>query len=165
MSYTSLIPSVTISVQNLYDLLDTYFESPVLEKVKDEKDVSVYMCKIATLLAGLEQRYLVVTTEQDRHPIGTKFELSNISWKTFQTRTIPQNIPVPKHSYAPKSDPIFMTSVTLKKRYETHTDYDITGYPGCMITLLHKNKNLYEYPEHGSIATAIETYKTLFIIL
>ena len=38
MSYTSLIPSVTISVQNLYDLLDTYFESPVLEKVKDEKE-------------------------------------------------------------------------------------------------------------------------------
>jgi hypothetical protein len=165
MSAYTTINSVSISAQNLYDLMDTYFEGPTLEKVKDDKDVSVYMCKIASLLAGLDQRYLVVTTERDNQPIGKRFTLSNIQWKSFQTRTLPQNLPLPKQSYSPKSSDIFMTPVNLLQRYETHTEYNINGYTGCMLTLLHKNKNLYEYPEQGTIATALETYKTLFIIL
>lgn len=161
-TYTNVNP---ITVQNFYDVIDSYFESPILEKVKDENNVSVYMCKIASLLAGLDQRYLVVTSDRDRQPVGTKFNLSNIQWKSFQTRTIPQHINVPKHSYSPKNDDTFMTPVTLIKRNETHTDYNIQDYQGCMLTLIHKNKNVYEYPEKGTIATAIETYKTIFTIL
>lgn len=164
--YTTINPNDSISAQNLYDLVDTYFGHPVLEKVKEDRGVSVYMCKIASLLAGIEQRYLVVTSEQDKQPIGKRFPLSNISWKTFQTRTLtsaPQSLP--KHSYNPKNDNMFMVPVNLKERTETHTDYHIQGFQGCMMTLLHKNKNLYEYPEKGTIATALETYKTVFIIL
>lgn len=164
--YTTINPNDSISAQNLRDLIDSYFESPVLEKVKEDRGVSVYMCKIASLLASVDQRYLVVTSEQDNQPIGKRFPLSNISWKTFQTRTLPSApLTIPKHSYHPQNAEMFMIPVSLKERTETHTDYHIQGFHGCMLTLLHKNKNVYEYPEKGTIATALETYKTVFIIL
>jgi len=164
--YTTINVNDSISAQNLYDVIDSYFESPILEKVKEDRGVSVYMCKIASLLAGAEQRYLVATVEQDNQPVGKRFPLSNISWKTFQTRTLPtSHQSLPKHSYSPKNEEMFTVPVSLKERTETHTDYHIQGFQGCMMTLLHKNKNLYEYPEKGTIATALETYKTVFIIL
>ena len=31
---------------------------------------------------------------------------------------------------------------------------------GATVTLLHKNKNLYEYPPNGNLASCLETYKT-----
>lgn len=30
-----------------------------------------------------------------------------------------------------------------------------------MVTLIHKNKNLYEYPPSGNLASCLETYKTV----
>ena len=137
-----------ITVQNLYELINSYFDSPILQKTKDDhiSHLSIYMCKISSLLAGADQRYLIVTTEQNHQPVGSKLPLTNISWKSFQSRTIPTHIPnIPKHSYSPKSDDIYLIPVSLIERYEDHTDYymDKEGYHDVCITLLHKNKNKY----------------------
>jgi hypothetical protein len=171
MSNTSPLRSEVTYIQDgpevyLYPIIDSYFDRPVLEKTKDSNNLSVYMCKIASLLAGAEQRYLVVTTVIDRNPVGTRVALASLKWKSFQARTIPQYIPsIPKHSYSPKSTGEYLTPVHLSKRYEDHTEYSLEGYPTVAVTLLHKNKNMYEYAEKGMVATALETFRCVFVVL
>lgn len=97
------VDNVNFSLKNFYELLDNYFESPTLEKVQDTQNTSVYMCKIHTLLASPEKRYIVAITNQDKNPIGKKIPLENINWKSFQTRSfanVEKNIIT--HKYSPK---------------------------------------------------------------
>lgn len=150
----------------LYPIIDAYFDHPVLEKTKNDNalSISIYMCKISTLLAGADQRYLVVTVDMDSRPVGSRISLSELSWKSFQTRTIPQYLTCPKHSYLPKSDQPYLIPVDLVKRYEDHTDYSLDGYPSLTVTLLHKHKNLYEYSEKGVLASALETFRCVIVI-
>lgn len=164
-----------VSVLNLYQLVDSYFNSPILEKVKDDpiRNLSVYMCKIATLLGGADQRYLVVTCNMDDRIIGTRLKLENIEWKSFQTRTISppkgsQSIPeyqhLPKHSYLPKNESDYLIPIHLIQRHEDHTEYQMDGYPNCAITLLHRTKNIHEFAERGSLASAFETFRTVLVL-
>jgi len=167
MSKYTMIDSIdsNFSVKNIRDLVDSYFNSPTLEKIKDESSISVYMCKISTLLGGLNQRYLVAVAPRDKHPIGTHILLSNISWKSFQARTLSgMKHDMIKHSYLPSQEPSFMADVSLTTRDEDHTEYRIDGYMGVIISLIHKNKNLYEYPPTGKLASCFETFQTVMVL-
>jgi hypothetical protein len=162
MSYTFI--ENNFYSNNLYELIDNYFESPVLQKTQNKNNSSIYMCKIKTLLASPEQRYLIATTSLDKNPIGIQIPLYNISWKSFQTRSLPiLDIKLPQHNYSPKNNQDYMIKVSVINRYEDHTDYNIDGYKS-IVTLLHKNKNLYEYPPNGNLAACLETYKTIIIL-
>jgi len=156
---------INFSVKNIQDLVDSYFNSPTLEKIKDDSTVSVYMCKISTLLAGLNQRYLIAITSRDKHPIGTRILLANINWKSFQSRTLSgMKHDMIKHSYAPNQDPSFMVNVSMTTRDEDHTEYMIDGYRGMIVSLIHKNKNVYEYPPTGNLASCFETFQTVIVL-
>ena len=169
-NHVSYLQSYDTSSHHLYELIDSYFDHPILEKTRDDvmNSISIYMCRISTLLGGADQRYLVVTSEIDSHPIGTRLRLSNMIWKSFQTRTIPQYLTkIPKHSYTPKTDSEYLKPIVMTNRYEDHTDYrfdGVDGYSRMTVTLLHKTKNLYEYAERGTLATALETFKALVLI-
>lgn len=163
MAYT-FIDDVNFSSKNLYDLIDQYFESPVLKKIQNQKNLSIYMCRIKTLLASPEKRYIIAITELDRNSIGTSLPLSNIIWRSFQTRCLSNvDIDLPDHKYSPKNESNYIIPVSLTNRYEDHTDYKISNY-NATVTLLHKNKNLYEYPPNGNLASCLETYKTIIVI-
>ena len=159
------------SIKNLYEIIDDYFDSPYLEKVQDNDSISMYMCKISTLLAGSEQRYLIAICNRDKNEIGKKVPLSNINWKSFQTRTLvpnSSNYKIIPHSYSPKNNEKFNSIlVNLLKRYEDHTEYffEDKNYNNCIVSLLHKNKNLYEYPDSGNLPACLETFKTIILIL
>ena len=73
------------------------------------------------------------------------------------------DINLPSHKYSPKNEVSYTIPVSLMKRYEDHTDYLINNI-GVTVTLLHKNKNLYEYPPTGNLASCLETYKTILVI-
>lgn len=163
MSYTFL-DNTDFSSKNLYELINNYFESPVLQKTENKSTSSIYMCKIKTLLASPEQRYLIAITPLDRNQIGKRISLENISWKSFQTRSlINLEIDLPVHKYSQKNHSDYTIPVSLINRYEDHTDYIINNY-NSTVTLLHKNKNLYEYPPNGNLAACLETYKTIIVI-
>lgn len=156
------------SIKNLYELIDDYFDSPILEKVQDNQNISMYMCKISTLLAGTEQRFLIAICNRDTNPIGKNVYLSNINWKSFQTRILNNSLHpnIIKHSYQPKNKERFTSiQVNLLKRYEDHTEYyfDDKNYKNFIVSLLHKNKNLYEYPDYGNLAACLETFKTIIL--
>jgi hypothetical protein len=163
MSYT-ILDNSSISSKNLYDLIDSYFESPILEKTQNQNNSSIYMCKIKTLLASPDQRYIVATTQLDNNPLGMKLPLSNIIWKSFQTRSLSNvSINLPLHKYSPKNESSYTIPVSIIKRFEDHTDYLINNF-NSTVTLLHKNKNVYEYPSNGNLASCIETYRTIIVL-
>jgi len=164
----SMLDTQDFSIKNMYELIDDYFDSPILEKVQDSHSISMYMCKIATLLGGLEQRFLIAICNRDYNPIGKKIPLININWKSFQARTLNDSHPnIIKHSYSPKNKNRFTSiDVNLLKRYEDHTEYYFPdkSYNNFIVSLLHKNKNLYEYPESGNLTACLETFKTLILL-
>jgi hypothetical protein len=165
-----MIDTDNFYTKNLYEIIDDYFDSPILEKIQDNQNISVYMCKISTLLASLEQRYLIAITNKDNNSIGRRLSLSNINWKSFQTRTLvpnSSNYKIISHSYSPKNNDRFNSIfVNLLKRYEDHTEYffEDKNYNKFIVSLLHKNKNLYEYPESGNLPACLETFKTIILI-
>lgn len=163
MSYTFL-DNTNFSSKNLYEIINNYFENPVLQKIQNKDASSIYMCKIKTLLASPEQRYLIAITSLDKNKIGTRIILENIHWRSFQTRTLSNvEADLPTHKYSPKNNNDYTIPVSLTNRYEDHTDYIINNY-NSTVTLLHKNKNLYEYPPNGNLASCLETYKTIIVI-
>lgn len=165
----SMLDAQDFSIKNMYELIDDYFDSPILEKVQDAQSISMYMCKISTLLAGLEQRFLIAICNRDSNPIGKKVSLINIDWINFQARTL-NNTSHPniiKHSYSPKNNPRFTgIDVSLLREYENRTEYYFKdkNYKNFIVSLLHKNKNLYEYPESGNLTACLETFKTLILL-
>ena len=161
MAYSYLQGS-DIRTENIYLIISSYFDNPVLQKTKDDINIngSVYMCKINSLLAGADQRYIVVTTEKDHHPIGKYLPLDTIMWKSFQTRTLSHIPGLKKHSYTPKNEELYLASLKLVERYEDHTDYFIDSL-STNLTLIHKHKNKYEYSEKGSLAAALETFQCI----
>ena len=123
------------------------------------------MTKIKTLLASPEQRYIIAITNLDNYQIGKKLPLNNIPWKSFQTRyltNLEKNIVT--HSYSSKNIPEYTIKLSLLNRYEDHTDYLLDNYKSVIVTLIHKNKNLYEYPPSGNFASCLETYKSVIVI-
>ena len=162
-------PNTNFFTKNVYDLIDTYFDEPDMEKIKNEKGMSVYMCKLVTLLASAEQRYLIAISSQDSIPVGYRLPLKNIEWKSFQARSLPEKdyLIKTKHSYMAKNKPEYQINVFLKNRFEDHTDYvldDQEANMKCSITLLHKRKNLYTFPDHGTIGACLETFQTVITI-
>ncbi len=157
--------TINFETTNVSDLIDSYYDYPILEKIKNEKGVSIYMCKVKTLLGGIEQRYLIAICKQDQIPLHTKIKLSNLSWINFQARTLKEDQGVSTyHSYTPKTTSDYYIPVLMKQRFEDHTDYTLSDYPHVTVTLLHKNKNLYYYPDKGHIAACFETFQTVLTI-
>ena len=163
MSYT-FIENTDFSTKNLYEIINNYFESPILKKIENKSKFSIYMCKIKTLLASPEQRYLIAITPIDRNQIGTQIYLENINWKSFQTQSLSNiEFDLPIHKYSQKNHSDYTIPVSLINRYEDHTDYIINNH-NATVTLVHKNKNLYEYPPNGNLAACLETYKTIIVV-
>ncbi len=57
--------------------------------IRNSPSYSLYYAKIGCLLC-IEDRYIICVIEEDPYPIGHQEYLSNLSWVSFQTRTITQ---------------------------------------------------------------------------
>ena len=64
-------------------------------------------------------------------------------------------------SYTVPSTPKFDIKLQLVERQEEISRYKTLGNFFVYISLLHDNKNLYEYPNTGTLISALETFKTI----
>lgn len=147
--------------QTLRRILDTYFDHPTMQKIKDEDatTTSVYMCRIASLLLN-EQRYLVAIVHRDDAPIGSLVPLVDLHWTCFQSRILEGDefVSVRQHSYMTKRElgtPVHRTQVN-----SAYSSYRSDALP-IDITLLHTSDDEYEYPATGTLASCLETYRTI----
>ena len=146
--------------EEVYTLVDDYFDHPVMTKAGDSADLSIYMVKIHSLLA-LENRFLVATTGRDRYPMGFKIPLKEVPWVSFHTtrRENPERGYIP-HKYVPKRQPMFQRRIALFKRDASASAYDADDLP-VVVTIQHGKKSPYAYNQEGTITLALETFSTI----
>lgn len=169
MAY-QMIDSTPLAHQEVYDLIDHYFDSPQMQKMKNDGDMSVYMTRIATLLASPEQRYLVVVAPIDTRAIGTRVPLSDLKWQSLQTRSLTNvDHTIHRHSYQPKLTKQYAIRMKLIQRFPNRTEYDFNTesrlHHVCTMSLIHTNPNQpLEFPESVILSGSLELYRTVLFI-
>ncbi len=143
---------------NLRKLLCDYSENPIMTKTGNGGGFSIYKVKINTLLLN-NHRYLVAMVEQDAHPFGREVPLKMLRWKVFQAISHDEGDHCRSHNYRPKMVMPYTTVIHIHTKDAEYTRYRAPGVRG-FIDLLGDT----EYPERGTIATAMETFNTVVIL-
>lgn len=143
----------------VFEYFVEYFNNPVMIKIKNVNDFSMYCVKIYALL-GNAYRYLIALTERDFEEIGFEKHLKEIEWVSLQTRTLQEKHNVSTHSY-PKNLKQLNDKINVQTRTEDASTYKAEKLP-LIITLLNTRKNnTYQYSPIGTIASALETFQTI----
>jgi len=158
--YGSLIDgSIDLEKEEVYDLFTEYFNNPSMTKIKEAGDFSIYMTKLDSLLL-VEYKYIVVMVSRDSKPIKTQEKLSNLKWKSIQTRFLSDMYNIPKHDYPKKKTPFSIKKIFLIERDDNQSKYSCEDIP-ITVTLLHSNQEFCDYMDTGILIRAIETFKTV----
>lgn len=147
--------------EKMYKFFDTYFNHPIMVKIKNVNGHSMYMTKTYCLLSN-ECRYIIAFVHQDMMPLRTKESLASLKWISLQTRTLPDHHNLPSHGYQPKRDGPLNVLITRNKLTKDASTYVCEEFP-ITVTLLH-TKNNNEYQDRGNIIAALETYNTIICI-
>jgi hypothetical protein len=158
MNYGQLLDSYEPEKEFVYESFCRYFNNPVMTKVKDVGGYSVYMAKNHCLLTK-ECQYIIVCVENDNDGINQTKSLDSIQWISLQTRTIKDNHTLPSHSYQPARTGVMTSKITRTEKTPTTSTYSCKELP-IIVTLLNKD-NKSQYPDSGTVVTALETYKTV----
>ena len=159
MEYGTLLDIYDFNKENIYLLINTYFDDPYMFKIKDIEKQSIYATKIQCLLGNV-YRYLFVIIDKDINPINSRMKLTDLKWVSFQTRTLDDIYNIPTHTYKPKNNNEFTSLIELTEKKEEHTEYICKQF-GIIITLLHTKKGGYKYQDRGTLCAALETYNTV----
>lgn len=147
--------------KKFYEYLDFYYDHPLMKKIKDEHEYSVYMCKIYSLLLN-EKRYLIAIVQKDHYPINHICNLIDLNWISFQARVLDdyEYTEINSHSYLSKKTPNYSV-------YKISQDVDKSIYHlknnefPIEIILLHTHHDIFEYPNDGNLVSCLETYQTI----
>jgi hypothetical protein len=130
-----------------------------MQKVKDDDKFSVYMARLQCLLLN-EQRYIVALVPRDRFPPTHRQPLGNLHWLSLQIRNLEEGPDIAPQSYNMKRTAEFQRRIKVSTRNEDVTTYTIDDLP-VQLSLLHTRGNEYEYPNEGSLISALETFRTV----
>lgn len=160
--YGEVLGMYNPSYNTLYENFASYFNYPTMTKMYDSGQHSVYMTKLYCLLST-ECRYILAIIPKDTMPIGSKEKLAELQWVCLQTRTLPENHPIPAHGYTPaRKGPllvkIYRTSSTPEASMYKCEDLPLT------VTLLSTKQSSTDYQNEGHIIAALETYQTIITL-
>lgn len=145
-----------------YNLINEYYDSPIMTKIKDiDDEYSMYAEQLSCLLLN-EERYIIAVCPIDTNPVQSRMKLLQLRWISFQARSLHDELPVSgSHQYEIKRTDKFNLSLTLSERTPKFTKYNIKGNTSMNVTLLHTRGLEYEYPNEGNLISALETFQTV----
>lgn len=145
----------------VYRMFAEYFDHIRLTKIKDEKEWSVYMASLPCLLLN-EQRCIVVMTPRDFFPPSHTESIDNMRWISLQTRTFASDTypDLIGQAYEMKRNGFFEKRIVNISRNRNISTYTVDDLP-LLVSLLHIRGNEYEYPNEGTLNSAIETFRTI----
>ena len=140
----------------IYDIFSDYYDNPLLYKIKNENGFSLFGIQLPSLLLN-EKRFLIVTTNGN---FDNQRRLRNIPWLTLQVRTLTNNnqynnLPTFKYKVKRKSE--FNEPLSVVHRTKEITNYKTEKLP-INVSLLHSKGLEYEYPNDGTLISALETF-------
>jgi len=144
----------------VYDAFTEYFNNPVMTKIKNVQNYSVYMCNIYSML-GKSYRYLILFVEHDNNPNGVEKQMNECEWASLQTRTLEDNHKLKPHFYNARKTVELSQKINISTRDNIQCNYTTETFP-LNVTLLNTRKNnKYQYQPIGTIVSALETYQTI----
>ena len=153
-------PHYDPSKNRVYEAFTDYFNNPLLTKIKNVDNYTVYMARIHSML-GNSYRYLVLFVERDVNMFGTTKHMKELTWISLQTRTLEDKHDLKSHTYQAEQKPPLNQKINIQNQNETKSTYNSIDFP-LVITLLHTRKNnSYQYQPTGTIVSAIETFQTI----
>ena len=149
-------------------LLVDYFNNPTMTKVTENfNNYAVYVVCVKTMLLS-DKRYVIVNSPKDEVEIGGTKKLSDLKFKILQTKEIDGTFGVPlknvTYSVRENNCEEFLNEINIVNRTTETTEYSCKGYDDISITMIHKDKFLYEFPDNATLLSAIEKYSTLIFI-
>jgi hypothetical protein len=143
----------------VYQLFTEYYDNMTLRKVKDDDKFSVYMARLQCLLLN-EQRYLIAVIPRDQFPPSHQKPLENLRWVSLQIRNLEEEYSIQPQTYNMKRTQDFQRRIKVESRNENVTTYNVQDLP-IKLSLLHTRGQEYEYPNEGSLISALETFRTI----
>lgn len=152
---------ISLDKEKWYDLLSAYFDFPDMVKLRnDGVEYSVYGIQLPCMLLN-EKRYLIALCPFDVVSIGKKKPLRDLKWVSLQARALSDEslYSLPVHTYTIKNEQKFSIPITLYHRSKKISTYRDDS--NLEVSLLHQRNIEYEYPDHGTLVSAIETFQTI----
>ena len=143
----------------IYDIICNYFDNPIMHKIKDINNYSVYMAKIRTGLS-IDNRYLMAFVDKDTNPVDFTYRLNEIFWVSFQCRQIRDLHNIPFHTYSQKKSAPYTSILNLSERKDTSNVYESDDL-NIIVTILNTSGNMYQYSPKGTLNNALETWNTI----
>lgn len=149
----------SLEYQYIYNLISEYYENPLLYKIKDEENHSLFGAQLSSFLLN-ERYYIICSTSLTQEK--TMF-LKDIPWTSFQVRTLTDDkySDLPKIKYRIKKENKFGTPLRLISRNTDISSYKTNLNLPLTISLLHTKGLEYEYSNEGTIQSALETHQTI----
>lgn len=158
--YGELLGVYEPAKDQVYSMFDTYFNHPIMTKIKDVDHTSMYMSKTYCLLSN-ECRYIVAFVLRDPLVSGTKQPLEVLPWVSIQTRTLGDHHELPPHDYQADASTHLKQPITRVSFNGKLSTYSCDGLP-LTVSLLHTKPNdKFEYQDRGMLVSALETYQTI----
>lgn len=136
-----------------------YYGDLDMIKVKQVNNTGIYMAKVPCGLINSHRYVIASLPNDDRSPLNTLRKLSAIPWVILQTRTLPENIPLPVQYYESRRYPPLMGAIQLSQRSETEWTYVCDSMP-VTVKLYPKGKAGFDYADKGTIVSALESFNT-----
>ena len=153
-------PEYDPSKNHVYEAFSEYFNNPVMKKIKNVSNYTVYMTKIHAML-GNAFRYLILFVERDVNDTGTEKRMVDLNWVSLQTRTLDDHHDLKSHSYQVRKLPSLTKKINIVTRSEEQSIYSVEDYPITLTLLNTRKNNTYQYQPTGTIVSALETFQTI----
>lgn len=147
--------------RKIRNVINTYYDVPIMEKTKNEMDKSIYMCRIQSLLLH-NHRYLIAVCPIDDNPVGVRTMIKDLPWECLQARILENEefMGLVQHYYESKRDSVFLMEMKRTVQLDAYSVYQ-SANAEIEITLLNTVKDIYEYPEQGTLLSCLETFQTI----
>lgn len=145
----------------IYDMFTKYLNNPVMSKIKNDNNLSMYLTK-TYCLTSTTCRYIIAFVPINKSSIGSIENLSELNWVSLQTRTLEEKFQnIGPHGYTPQEKGPLMSKIHRTKITKEASTYQCEDYP-LIITLLHDTKkNSDSYQTSGNIILALESWNTI----
>jgi hypothetical protein len=161
--YGELLIDTNPQIDLLYGYFDKYFNYPLMIKIKNIDDKSMYICKIKCIKENTN-KYIIVFSNYDTSPIGKNIQLKRLQWSSLHTSILPTKYNIIEHEYTPNINNPLKVEINRIKITSEGSTYECNDFP-ISIKLIPKNYNSNEYNESGNIINALETYSTVVTII
>lgn len=161
MNYGTLIDeSFNPTYEPIYKLFVDYFNNPLMTKIKNDNNLSMYLTKTYCLTAT-SCRYIIVFVPLDYNKFGSQQELKDLKWVSLQTRTLESKFNVNTHGYTPQEKGPLTAKIVKVNTTKDASIYRCETYP-LTVALLHNDKKTADsYQPKGNIIIALETWETI----